>query len=213
MTIGICDDLKAAVLELQEIIEEYCRKKEITADIVTFDRGEEALLHIDSVDILFLDMEMPGMDGIETGKEILKKKKDCKIIMETSHEERFKEAFYIKAYRFASKPFSIPEIESCLEDAIHTFIGSDVVELWESRKMCSVAQKDIQFLKAYDGYVEAYVGGRIMRKDVSLNKMEETLDKRLFFRVSRECVVNMAAIEDYRQGVKGKRNRKRVAKR
>ena len=91
MTIGICDDLKAAVLELQGIIEEYCRKKEITADIVTFDRGEEALLHIDSVDILFLDMEMPGMDGIETGKEILKKKKDCKIIMETSHEERFKE--------------------------------------------------------------------------------------------------------------------------
>ena len=201
MTIGICDDLKAAVLELQEIIEEYCRKKEITADIVTFDRGEEALLHIDSVDILFLDMEMPGMDGIETGKEILKRKKDCKIIMETSHEERFKEAFYIKAYRFASKPFSIPEIESCLEDAIHTFIGSDVVELWESRKMCSVAQKDIQFLKAYDGYVEAYVGGRVMRKDVSLNKMEETLDKRLFFRVSRECVVNMAAIEDYRQEI------------
>ena len=45
MTIGICDDLKAAVLELQGIIEEYCRKKEITADIVTFDRGEEALLH------------------------------------------------------------------------------------------------------------------------------------------------------------------------
>lgn len=40
-----------------------------------------------------------------------------------------------------------------------------------------------------------------MRKDVSLNKMEEMLDKRLFFRVSRDCVVNMAAIEDYRQGV------------
>ena len=40
MTIGICDDLKAAVLELQGIIEEDCRKKEITADIVTFDRGK-----------------------------------------------------------------------------------------------------------------------------------------------------------------------------
>ena len=52
--------------------------------------------------------------------------------------------------------------------------------------MCSVAQKDIQFLKAYDGYVEAYVGGRIMRKDVSLNKMEEDLDKRLFFFFFRE---------------------------
>ena len=56
MTIGICDDLKAAVLELQGIIEEYCRKKEITADIVTFDRGEEALLNFDSVDIFFLVM-------------------------------------------------------------------------------------------------------------------------------------------------------------
>lgn len=111
-----------------------------------------------------------------------------------------KACYFLSDFYFAIS-FSIPEIESCLEDAIHTFIGSDVVELWESRKMCSVAQKDIQFLKAYDGYVEAYVGGRVMRKDVSLNKMEEDLDKRLFFRVSRECVVNMAAIEDYRQGV------------
>lgn len=144
---------------------------------------------------------MLGMDGIETGREILKRKKDCKIIMETSHEERFKEAFYIKAYRFASKPFSIPEIESCLDDAIGSFIECEVVELWENRKMRRIRQKDILFLKAYDGYVEAYVGGRIMRKDISLNKMEEILDKRLFFRVSRDCVVNMAAIDDYNQGV------------
>lgn len=201
MVIGICDDLKAAVLELKGIVEEYCRKKEIKADIMVFERGEEAVLNIDRVDILFLDMEMPGMDGIETGREILKRKKDCKIIMETSHEERFKEAFYIKAYRFASKPFSIPEIERCLDDAIGSFIGCEVVELWENRKMCRILQKDILFLKAYDGYVEAYVGGRIMRKDVSLNKMEEILDKRLFFRVSRDCVVNMASIDDYKKGV------------
>lgn len=201
MVIGICDDLRAAVLELKGIVEEYCRKKEIRADIMVFERGEEAILNIDIVDILFLDMEMPGMDGIETGREILKRKKDCKIIMETSHEERFKEAFYIKAYRFASKPFSIPEIESCLDDAIQTLIGFDEVEFWENRKMRRILQKDILFLKAYDGYVEAYVGGRIMRKDISLNKMEEILDKRLFFRVSRDCVVNMAAIDDYKQGV------------
>lgn len=102
---------------------------------------------------------MLGMDGIETGREILKRKKDCKIIMETSHEERFKEAFYITVYRFASKPFSIPEIESCLDDAIQTLIGFDEVEFWENRKMCRILQKDIQFLKAYDGYVEAYVWG------------------------------------------------------
>lgn len=201
MTIGICDDLAAARGELRKIIEEYCRKNQIEIEIKDFQNGEEVLADMDCLDILFLDIEMPGMDGIEVGRLILREKDSCKIIMETSHEERFKEAFEIQAYRFVSKPFYLPEIEAALEDALKSFIGLDKMEFYELRCVCTVAQKDISFVKAYNGYVEAYVKGRVLRKDVSLDQMEKMLDQRLFFRISRECIVNLSAIERYKGGV------------
>ncbi len=201
MIIGICDDLSAARGELKEIVENYCRKNQVKAEIMTFANGEEAIAGMDFPDVLFLDIEMPGMDGIDVGRQILKENRKCKVIMETSHEERFKEAFQIEAYRFVSKPFYPPEIEAALEDALNSFIGFDKVELYEGRRICQVAQKDILFLKAYDGYTEAYLNGRVMRKDISLQQMEKMLDERLFFRINRKCVVNMSMIERYKNGV------------
>lgn len=201
MTIGICDDLAAARNELRDLIEKYCQKNEIEVELKVYQNGKEVLTDMDFLDILFLDMEMPGMDGIQVGRLILRENKSCKIIMETSHEERFKEAFEIQAFRFVSKPFCLPEIEAALEDVLKSFIGLDKVEFYELRCVCMVAQKDILFVKAYNGYVEAYVKNRVLRKDISLDKMEKLLDQRLFFRINREYVVNLSAIEEYKDGM------------
>lgn len=53
-----------------------------------------------------------------------------------------------------------------------------------------------------------------MRRDISLSKMEKMLDDRLFFRISRECLVNLLLIERYNKGVIQIENYKlRVARR
>lgn len=49
--------------------------------------------------------------------------------------------------------------------------------------------------------MEAYVKNRVLRKDISLDKMEKLLDQRLFFRINREYVVNLSAIEEYKDGM------------
>ena len=128
MTIGICDDLKAAVLELQGIIEEYCRKKEITADIVTFDRGEEALLHIDSVDILFLDIQMPGKNGMETARALRKRGMDTILIFVTAIEEYVFQAFDVGAFHYLVKPFEQEKFAEVLRNAIKQKINKKANE-------------------------------------------------------------------------------------
>lgn len=201
IVIGICDDQIIAVNEIKSIVLNYFQQKNKKVKIMTFLSGEEVVTNCELLDILFLDIEMPGMDGIKVGEHFLKKNNKCKIIMATSREERFKEAFKIEAYRFVSKPFLISEIETALEDTLKTFIGVETVELYEDRRAYNITQKEILFVKAYDGYIEVLVKNRIMRKDISLSKMEEILDQRLFYRVSREYLVNLYLIKKYKRGV------------
>lgn len=198
VVIGICDDLSFAVDELNEIVSNYLEKKEYKATILKFAHGSEVIPYMDELDILFLDIEMPGMDGIEVGEQFCHKKSNCKIIMATSRIERFKEAFRIQAFRFVSKPFEVAEVENALEDTLSLMIGTDTIELFENRIMYHIQQKDICYVVAYESYVEAILlNRRKMRKDISLSKMQELLDKCLFYRINRKYLVNMSYIEKH----------------
>ena len=103
MKIGICDDDP----KTREQLNNLCHKLGYI-DTYQFDSGEE-LLSSDichSLTLVFLDIEMNGMTGIEV-KNILEQK--CPftlIIFNTSHEEQIKDAFGRNVISFISKPFS-----------------------------------------------------------------------------------------------------------
>lgn len=201
--IGICDDNPMAIGQIKEMTEEYLKKREVSAQLLTFGSGAELLDSESAVDILFLDIEMPGEDGIQTGKKLRERGSECKIIMATSMAERFKEGYHIGASRFVTKPFDQEEVVEALEYALQSFIGMAAIELYEKRNPHHIQEKRIRYIKSYDGYSEAIVGkeGKRMRTEKSLNRLEEELDKRLFFRISREYLVNFAYIDSYSNGV------------
>ena len=203
MIIGICDDNPMAIQQLRKMTEAYLEKEGREATIVTFSSGTEVLEAGQKPDILFLDIEMPGEDGIQTGKRLREGGCDCRIIMATSMAERFKEGYHIGAVRFVTKPFDQEEVWEALSHALGGFIGKNIIELYENRILHRVEEKQIHFIKAYDGYAEAVVGskGVKMRTERSLSSLERRLDNRLFYRVSREYLVNFAFIEAYQKGI------------
>ena len=80
IVIGICDDEIVAVQQIEKIVTDYLEKVKKEAWILLFQSGKELLEHIEKLNILFLDIEMPEIDGIEVGKIIGKRNRDCKII-------------------------------------------------------------------------------------------------------------------------------------
>lgn len=74
--------------------------------------------------------------------------------------ERFKEAFYIDAFRFVTKPFEMEEI------------------------------------RAIGGEVELFIKGKKYRKDITLTDLERELSETLFFRISRQYIVNLGEITE-----------------
>ena len=107
LQIAICDDIIEQTLTLQGYIHAYCKKNNAEYKLNIYTSGRELIADVEKLDIIFLDIEMPELDGIETGRIIRSKNASCRIIMETVMVERMKEAFYIEAFRFIVKPVQI----------------------------------------------------------------------------------------------------------
>ena len=193
--IGICDDQP-------EIVEQLSRQiRDIMGDIPCDDwdvleyiSPSQLLKDIEKINILLLDIEMPEMDGIEVGKKVMAANPDCKIIMATSRIDRFKEAFFIDAIRFVTKPFFAGEIKEAILAALEVKPGEAEVEAFRDRVCFKIKEKDISMVRAFNGYVEIMAGKNVFRKDISMNALEEQLDDRLFFRVNRQYLVNLGFI-------------------
>lgn len=203
ITIAICDDNPGAIAELKTHIEEYVRGKVLSIKIECFRSGSCLLDSPCEPDILFLDIEMPQKDGIETARLLRERKVDCRIIMATGRAERFKEGYYVGAVRFVTKPFCRDEIREALEHTLGTFVGMEIIELYEKRNTYRIEQNQIQYLKAFDSYAEAVVGveGRVMRTEDPLSILEEKLEPRIFCRISRSHIVNFQYVTSCDKGI------------
>ena len=196
--IGICDDEPIVCEILKKKVSICLAETKTEAEIECFYSGKELLDNIKKPDILFLDIEMPELDGIETGKKLRENGKDCKIIVATSRVDRFKEAFHINTFRFITKPFEIDEIREVLQDAVISLGGTKKIEVYRNREKYNILCKDIFFIEAVESSIELEEGR--YRKESSLSELEKELEKATFFRINRQCIVNIDKIEKYEKG-------------
>ena len=90
---------------MRDKLQKYYFSQNINLSIQTFNCGEEVLKSdLDRIDVLFLDVDMPGMKGLKTAKAIRKKNKDMIIIFLTTYSEFVFESFKVDAFRYLIKP-------------------------------------------------------------------------------------------------------------
>ena len=113
--IGICDDDKNIVSKIKTYIDEYPKEAFI---INTYNSGEELLNLNEKFDVIFLDIDMVGIDGIETAKRLRIYDKDVKIIYVTSYSDYRNLAFKVHAFSYLNKPINKEEIFNELDEII-----------------------------------------------------------------------------------------------
>lgn len=141
------------------------------------------------------------MDGIETAFHLMENGKDCKIIMLTSKQERFKEAFKIGAYRFVTKPVDSDELWEALNDTRKTLLGYEEIELKYHSVLCKVQQRNIDYIEACRDYVKVYVGDKVCESDRTLKSWEEELDSHLFVECHKSYIVNLESVKEMKKSV------------
>lgn len=195
--LGICDDQPEVLCELQKMLCGICDEIGLNNEICAFSDGHELLEQIERFQVVFLDIEMPQMDGIELGKQIKEKNPGCKIVMATGMVERFKEAFQIRALRFVTKPFVRDEVKEALEAAVEGIFFTKSIEVYAGRNKYELPEEKIAYIRAYNGYSELYAVGKTFRRESSLSELEAVLNEKMFVRINREVIVNLSMIREY----------------
>ena len=116
MRIAICDDEKS----MGQILEEKVKKLLPDAVVEKYLSGDDLISSGFKPDILFMDIQMPGKDGMETARIVRQNNKDMILIFVTAVEEYVFQAFDVGAFHYLVKPFSDDKFEEVVKRAIKT---------------------------------------------------------------------------------------------
>ena len=114
MKIAICDDEKIFLDSLEEKI--YGILSKLDCEVIAFGSAEALLSSAMDYDLIFLDIEMGGMDGMRAAKQIRETDFETPIVFLTSHIEMALEGYEVNAFRFLKKPVEEEKLRQTLQD-------------------------------------------------------------------------------------------------
>jgi DNA-binding LytR/AlgR family response regulator len=159
------------------------------------------------IDILFLDIEMPGISGMELAK-ILEGKRPM-IIFTTSKLEYAAEAFDLNVVDFLVKPITPARFLRAVEKAREIFKNKDLpiankeagfVFIRDSNIIKKLKVDDILYLEAQGDYVRIHLTDHSYTIHSSLKSVEQKLSPHIFLRVHRSFIINLSKVDTVEGG-------------
>ena len=196
--IAICDD--EAVI--REQLQQFVKKRIPDSHIEAYAAGEELLAANKSFELVFLDIQMEGLSGMETARALRGKNKDTVIIFVTGSKEYVFEAFDVSAFHYLLKPLGEEKLDEVLERAFEEVTRRKIQPIKQlliqtrSRKY-NLDQNAIFYLESRGKKVEIHTPGETIEAYASISKLEEQLGNN-FYRCHRGYLVNLAYIAEYR---------------
>ena len=198
LNIAICDDEKAFCQKLENILNEILEQEKITADIDVYQNGNELLGELEKseirYDIILLDIEMEGMDGLETAKKLREKDEITILIYVTSYTSYAIEAFEVQPFRFVLKPVDKNVIHTCFMKAYEKIITEKFYFHFKyQRDYYKVLVSDILYFESEKRIIWIHLKDGVVRKVYDkLNNIEKHMKKGRveFYRIHKSFLVN-----------------------
>ena len=194
----IVDDEPLALRQLEKYIE---RTPGVEVVASCYDAREAmAALEKGGVDLMFLDINMPDMSGMELARRLTPM--SPMVIFTTAYSEYAIEGFKVEAVDYLTKPFSYEEFAASVERASRRLRrgdarGDEAIYVKDSGLTRKIMLSDITVIKGLAEYVQIYQRstGRAVTTLMSLRSLEETLPADRFMRIHRSYIVNLDAVD------------------
>ena len=186
------DDPKDAAL-LKNCVEEYCKKKNHPAMVQVYHDGLEFIRSTESHDIIFLDIQMKKLDGLETARLLRKINKESILIFVTNMAQFAIKGYEVDALDFIIKPASLSSIVYVMDKAMKRLDGSAraVFSLKTAEGTISLSSNDITYVEVLDHNLIYHTTRGDYTVRGRLSDVSEKLDPEKFVMCNRSFIVNL----------------------
>lgn len=198
--IGICDDEEVFREQLKGKLELFFEKNDLQYEVREYSSAGEFMACEEQTDLLFLDIEMEGISGIQL-KDYLQAEGNVRIIFVTSHMEGMQEAFGRNVYGFLEKPVDMDRLEKYLGRVLEDIKAEELLVIEGSQGKIVINAKDIYYFESDDKYSHMVSTNGKTFCSVGMRQLEELLGGKDFFRCHKSYLVNLKNISDINSGI------------
>lgn len=204
ISIAICEDERIYRDKLKEFLKRILEQKKYNVE--EFDNGESFLDRFESdesyrenLNIVLLDIQMDGINGMDVARKIREWNKKLKIIFITAVPDFLADGYEVKAFRYLLKPIGYEDFcihfGKCLEEITDNKESSIVINDLNTDKIVVVPTESILFIETYGRNLLVHTEKNVYKIYKTIGSMEEKLDSDTFFRLHRGYIVNISRIE------------------
>jgi len=187
----------------RQLIASYINELSELHLIGSYESAAEAfiILHNQQIDVMFLDIEMPGINGINFVKSL---KRHPKIIFVSAHTIFAVDAFEIEATDYLVKPVTFERFlratEKIITPASEMYIGEPPKEassifLKVDRRLVKIDLSSILYIEGMGDYLKVHQSEKIYITYMTMSKMEDLLPSSRFARIHRSTIINIDMIQ------------------
>lgn len=200
--IAVCDDEIGCINNAVEMIETWSKERVIPVEIHSFDNGDELISkHNDCrMDIIFLDIVMPLLNGIDAAKELRQRDKTVKIIFFTSSPEFALKSYEVKAHDYLLKPITYVKMKEVLDECnVSLNQESENILIKTPLGYQKLYLQDIEYVEAQNRKVFFYLqNGKVVETAEPLYTFEKKLIGDVgFFKCHRSYLIYIPSVDHF----------------
>ncbi len=197
MNIAICDDEKIVRLQIKGLIE----KQKADGNLELYETGEELLAVGKHFDVVFLDIQMEGMNGIDTARALREQNEETVLIFITGIKEYVFDAFDVAAFHYLLKPIEENKFMEVFDRAVKEAEkrkekGQKQLFIKTRQRNITLEQKNILYIENRGRKAEIHTVDETIEIYAAMIELEKQLGGE-FYRCHRGYLVNMAYITEY----------------
>lgn len=198
VNIAIVEDEEHIRGKLLDFMERYRKEQSLELSVTVFPNGEQFLREeTKKYDIAFLDIEMPGRNGMETAAELRKRGSEMVLVFVTNMAQYAIRGYEVDALDFVLKPLSYYSFAMKLKRALERLTAGREEQLLirTQNGMQLLSPSDILYLETLNRYLYFHTLRGDFRIRESMMAMEEKLAARQFARCNQSYLVNLRYVE------------------
>lgn len=198
--VAVCDDDKVIVRKIVNYVKLFEKENGIPISIDEYNCGEKLVLVREKYDLIFLDVEMGELDGIDTAEKIRQVDTRVQIVYVTNYSKYMRTAYKVHAFDFIEKPFNMSDIFRVLTDYITYAKQSEAASIsFLVENGCKVENTDNICYLYYVSRKNVEVGTTFETYTVleNLADIYERLDKDQFFESYKGTIINLKYVVGY----------------